>query len=311
MGSDQLDELPAGPAMIAHDAVSLALLERVALLQSRSARILRANGRHAEAARAERFAARARVALQDAQAVRRIDRLVGYLRGATGVESLLERALTGSMSLIGGELGNVQVLDAGVGGLRIAAHSGFDSDFLQHFSVVENDSSACGRAASRRAQTVIVDIEQDATFAPHREIAAGSRFRAVQSTPLLDRSGRLLGVISTHYRRPHRPSDRELALLAWYAEHVSAALANQNAAPGPSSEPSVALHERAADLHESVAARLRYSARALTDAGEIADGLESQERAWQAENRARQERERSRAAAARVQIQNEPHPRHR
>jgi hypothetical protein len=54
MGSDQLDELPAGPAMIAHDAVSLALLERVALLQSRSARILRANGRHADAARAER-----------------------------------------------------------------------------------------------------------------------------------------------------------------------------------------------------------------------------------------------------------------
>jgi GAF domain-containing protein len=310
MGADQLDGLPASAATIAQDAVSPVLLERVALLQSRSAGILRANGRHAEAARAERYAAHARVALEDPQAVRRIRRLVGDLRDETGAESLLERALTGSMSLVGGELGNVQVFDAGVGGLRIAAHSGFDSDFLQHFSVVKNGSSACGRAASRGAQTVIVDTEQDATFAPHREIAAGSRFRAVQSTPLLDHSGRLLGVISTHYRRPHRPSDRELALLAWYAEHVSAALANQHAAPGRSSEPSVALHERIADLHDSVAARLHFSARALTGAGEIADGVESQERAWQAENRARQERERSRAAAARVQ-QNDPHPRHR
>jgi hypothetical protein len=31
--------------------------------------------------------------------------------------------------------------------------------------------------------------------------------RAVQSTPLFSRRGQLLGVISTHWRRPHEPSD--------------------------------------------------------------------------------------------------------
>ena len=159
------------------------------------------------------------------------------------------------------------------------------------------------RAAARRGgvrRRVIVDVERDARFAPHREIAAGSRFRAVQSTPLVDGRGRLLGVISTHYRRPHLPSDRELALLAWYAEDVSAALADQHAARGGCYELSVALHERAADLHDSVAARLRYSARALYDAGRITEALDSQEWTGQAEDRARQERARSRAAAARL-----------
>jgi hypothetical protein len=131
-------------------------------------------------------------------------------------------------------------------------------------------------------------------------LSIGEDAGSVQSTPLVDNNGRLLGVISTHYRRPHLPSDRELALLAWYAEHVSAALAGRHSAPGHSPETSVAMHERIADLHESVAARLRYSARALQDAGEIAGALESQEWAWQAQERARQERERSRAAAARV-----------
>ena len=37
--------------------------------------------------------------------------------------------------------------------------------------------------------------------------------RAVQSTPLFSRAGRLLGMISTHWRRPHQPSERDLHLL--------------------------------------------------------------------------------------------------
>jgi GAF domain-containing protein len=133
-------------------------------------------------------------------------------------------------------------------------------------------------------QTVIVDVQRDPMFALHREIAAGSRFRAVQSTPLVDHNGRLLGVIETHYRRSHQSSDRELALPALYAEH-SAALADRHPALGQSLESSVATHQRIADLHESVAARLRYSAQTLQDAGESAGALESQEWAWQAEDR--------------------------
>jgi hypothetical protein len=35
--------------------------------------------------------------------------------------------------------------------------------------------------------------------------------RAMQSTPLISRSGNLLGMISTHWRRPHQPSERELS----------------------------------------------------------------------------------------------------
>ena len=84
--------------------------------------------------------------------------------------------------------------------------------------------SACGRAASQRSQAVIIDVNEDATFARYREIAAASRLRAVQSTPLIDPNGRLRLVISTHFRRPHRPSTRDLDLMLWFAEHVAAAM---------------------------------------------------------------------------------------
>jgi PAS domain S-box-containing protein len=37
-----------------------------------------------------------------------------------------------------------------------------------------------------------------------------SNIRAVQSTPLVSRSGQLLGMISTHWREPHQPTERAL-----------------------------------------------------------------------------------------------------
>jgi GAF domain-containing protein len=40
-----------------------------------------------------------------------------------------------------------------------------------------------------------------------------SNIRAVQSTPLVSRSGQLLGMISTHWREPHRPAERALRAL--------------------------------------------------------------------------------------------------
>src|SRR5581483_3727400 len=37
--------------------------------------------------------------------------------------------------------------------------------------------------------------------------------RAVQSTPIVSRSGKTLGMFSTHFRQPHRPGERELRLI--------------------------------------------------------------------------------------------------
>ena len=37
--------------------------------------------------------------------------------------------------------------------------------------------------------------------------------RAAQSTPLFSRSGKMLGMISSHWRAPHVPTERDLRLL--------------------------------------------------------------------------------------------------
>lgn len=104
--------------------------------------------------------------------------------------------------LQGAEQGNVQLADPVSGALKIIVQHGFDAAFLDRFAVVDDDSSGCGRAASHGAQLVIPDVITDPGFEPHRDIAAASGFRAVQSTPLADGAGRVLGIVSTHYPRP-------------------------------------------------------------------------------------------------------------
>jgi GAF domain-containing protein len=51
-----------------------------------------------------------------------------------------------------------------------------------------------------------------------------SSIRSVQSTPLVSRHGRLLGVISTHWGRVHRPDERAFALLDVIARQAADAI---------------------------------------------------------------------------------------
>jgi len=202
------------------------LLEEAETMHRRSADRMRALGREDLARRADKFAAWVRFDLDEPLAARRLYTVTRDLREVPRLGSLFGRALDGALSLAGADRGNIQILDQATASLRITAQSGFGAEFLDYFAAVDDDRSACGRAARKCAQTVIVDVNADESFAPHRDIAAASGFRAVQSTPLVDQAGRLLGVVSTHYPRPYSPSALDLQLLRRYGELVGQAMSN-------------------------------------------------------------------------------------
>jgi PAS domain S-box-containing protein len=70
----------------------------------------------------------------------------------------------------------------------------------------------------------VEDVLLDAAFEKHRAIAVSAGFRAIQSTPLMRRDGELLGLISTHFREPHRPSPLELQRIDLYARLAESAI---------------------------------------------------------------------------------------
>jgi PAS domain S-box-containing protein len=145
------------------------------------------------------------------------------------LQPVLEQTLVAIMRLQNADFGKVQLHDPERGGLVIVAHRNFPLEFLEHFAFVRSDDCASGRAVQRRERIIIEDVECDEAFAPHRAVAAATGFRAVQSTPLISHSGGLLGMLSTHFRKAHRPSDFELRLTDLYARYATQTLERKRA----------------------------------------------------------------------------------
>ncbi len=141
-------------------------------------------------------------------------------RAAPTLGALLDGVLEFALTLLRAERGNVQLADPATGALRIAAQQGFGPEFVEYFAAVTDDRSACGRAAQQHAQVVITDVTTDPGFAPHREIALASGFRAVQSTPLVNRAGQVVGMLSTHYPRPTTPPHCDLQIVSRFGALV-------------------------------------------------------------------------------------------
>ena len=157
----------------------------------------------------------------DLKTMLRLHELSTRLLKSTELQPLLEEILDATIELLHADFGNVQLCNPQSKALEIVAQRGFKQDFLDHFANASQESGVCGRAMSQRARVIIDDVETDPGFAPHRQIAASVGFRAVQATPLLSRNGEPLGMISSHFRQPHRPSDHELRFIDLYA-HLAA-----------------------------------------------------------------------------------------
>ena len=172
-------------------------------------------------------AAREQVA-EDLRRMTRLHRLGSKLMAPGDVNAMLEEVLRAAVEITVAEKGYVQISDE-AGALNIAAQVGFEAPFLDFFARGDTDSARATKAGRERI------IVEDVTTSP---ILAGSAsltvllaagVRAVQSTPLIDRAGRFLGLISTHYRAPHRFAETELVALDMLARHAADAIERQRA----------------------------------------------------------------------------------
>lgn len=136
-------------------------------------------------------------------------------RAGKALNECLDEVLQAAIAVTGADKGNIQLVD-GSGALRIAVQSGFDESFLNYFaSVRPEDHAACGAALQSATRVIVEDVTQSNIFAgqPSLKVLLDAEVHAVQSTPLVCRDGRLLGMLNNHFGRAHRPSELELRYL--------------------------------------------------------------------------------------------------
>ncbi len=94
--------------------------------------------------------------------------------------------------------------------LKLLAWTNFHPDSAAFWQRVEvGAGSTCSKALSDNERVVVADVEACEFMAgtPDQQEYRRSGIRAVQSTPLRSRTGRPLGMLSTHWRAPHTPTE--------------------------------------------------------------------------------------------------------
>jgi signal transduction histidine kinase/CheY-like chemotaxis protein len=200
--------------------------DEVALLRETAERtwaaLERAQAQAAHRESEERYAA-SKERLLDLDAMERLHRVSTRFFDEEGLQGVLEEIVEAAIAVTQADFGNIQVLDPRSGELAIVAARGFPDWWIEYWNRVTKGQGSCGTALELTERVVVEDVLQSSIFntSAALDVQLRAGVRACQSTPLFDRSGVPLGMISTHYATPQRPSDRGLRLLDLLARQAA------------------------------------------------------------------------------------------
>jgi PAS domain S-box-containing protein len=127
-------------------------------------------------------------------------------------QDFFEAILAAAIEFTDADAGAVQLLDRSRSALLLLAASGFTPEMLEHFARVDATAASAPGSILASGQRVLLHFETsegaEGEAVNRLHLAAG--LHSGQSTPLVARSGRALGMISTHWRDHHQPGEREL-----------------------------------------------------------------------------------------------------
>jgi len=128
---------------------------------------------------------------------------------------LYEKLLDAAIGIMRSDCASMQVVDENQPALRMLAYRGFAPDFGKVFEFNGPDTrTSCSVAWQTGKRVVVSDVEKCDFIVgtPALEAHRSTGIAAVQSTPLISRTGKLLGMISTYWRTAHEPDEMDLRL---------------------------------------------------------------------------------------------------
>jgi PAS domain S-box-containing protein len=129
------------------------------------------------------------------------------------LDALYERVLDAAIDLMCADMGSMQKYDPDQDHLRLLASRGFGPEAVACWERVNrNSATSCGMALSAGRRVIVPDVECSDLMAGSADLNVSRRagIRAMHSTPLVSGSGRLLGMITTHWQQPHHPAEHEI-----------------------------------------------------------------------------------------------------
>ena len=159
----------------------------------------------------------------------RLQRVATQLIPAQGTKALFDQILDAAVAILHSDFASIQMFCpeyGNSGALRLLGHRGFTACAADRWEWVDTDMhTTCAEALRTGRRVATSDVRSCAFMSGTSDLdeylAAG--IHAVQSTPLISRSGVLLGIVSTHWQKPHEMSlseQRAIDILARLAADV-------------------------------------------------------------------------------------------
>ncbi|HEY0962574.1 MAG TPA: ATP-binding protein [Pseudomonadales bacterium] len=152
---------------------------------------------------------------QELRDTKLLQQISSQLIHAQNPGALYAQILEAAVTLMKADKGTLQLFDAQSSELRLIAAHGVEPALHEAFMVVTQESgTSCALALQTRERAIIPDFSRGA----YSDSRAGIMHRAAgvlaaQTTPLLTRSGELLGMLSTHWSAPWRPDERAMRMM--------------------------------------------------------------------------------------------------
>lgn len=191
--------------------------DEIALIEETAERTWAAMERARAEAAVRESEARLEAELEDATLLQSIS---AELVHEESEDTLYDKIVAAAMAIMHSQFAVLQRLhpDRGAGELELLAARGFTPQTEAAWTWIDAGptSRSCGAIAVRNERRIVVqDIEKDPEMAGSEDL---ERYRhagiaAAQSTPLFARDGQLVGMLSTHWTRPHAPDERDLRQL--------------------------------------------------------------------------------------------------
>jgi PAS domain S-box-containing protein len=118
-------------------------------------------------------------------------------------EKLFDHIVRAAMRLMKSDAASLQIFDPDSNALRLLAHRNLHSESADFWRSIEAGGTSTASLAFDSGKRVMADnVETDERFADTADVVEyrRSELRSMQSTPLLARDGRLIGVISTFWK---------------------------------------------------------------------------------------------------------------
>lgn len=169
----------------------------------------------------DRIQQQLQVELEDARLLQEVSAM---LVDENSIGNLYQKLVETARRIMRSDFATIQRLDEQSNRLQIIAHIGLNEEALSYWQWVNSgQATTCGRALQLRERVIVEEFDTYDFFANTPDLVQFQKagVHAAQSTPLLTRTGKLVGMITTHWTCSHVPSERDLWLLDMIARQAA------------------------------------------------------------------------------------------